>query len=279
VAITINGFAGQYAALSAWTGESEDEMRRDEDYHDDDRDHWLAWDDGRVVGVLHPWRSPDGRHRLYFGKCRPDAYSPLAATIDGECFTQIDAAATGALAALRAVGFADHRLEHEYEIPVTRVDAPVPAGLRVITADQTELEPLMLLDCAIRADIPGAEGWQPDPKWFREETYDSPFFDPLTYRVALDGDRYVGLARIWLSTPVPSDPTPLQRLGCVGVLSGYRQRGLARAMIAAAFGPLLERGIAAVGAEVDATNTASNALMKGLGGRVTGGTVELRRPA
>lgn len=87
----------------------------------------------------------------------------------------------------------------------------------------------MLLDCAIRADIPGADGWQPDAAWFREETYDSPFFDPLTYRVALDGHDYVGLARIWKRTP---STAAYCRLGCVGVLAGYRQRGLGRALIA-----------------------------------------------
>jgi GNAT superfamily N-acetyltransferase len=118
VTVTITGFDGQYAALAAWTGDSPDDLRADDDYHDETRDQWLAWDDG-----------------------------------------------------------------------------------------------------------------------------------------------------------------PLQRLGCVGVLPGYRRRGLARAMIAAAFGPLIQRGVVAVSAEVDETNTASNALMAGLGGRVAGGTVELRRPA
>jgi ribosomal protein S18 acetylase RimI-like enzyme len=294
VAVTITAFNGQYEALAAWTGESPDDLRRDDDYHDEDRGHWLAWENGQVVGVLHPWRSPDGRHRLYFGRCRPDTYGPLAAAIDGEAYVQIDIAETQALAALRDAGFAGHRLEHEYWIPVAPLPVSVPPGLRIITADQSELEPLMLLDCAIRADIPGSQGWQPDPQWFREETYDSPFFDPQTYRIALDADRYVGLARIWLATPASSvpatsassapagpaapGPAPLQRLGCVGVLAGYRRRGLARAMIAAAFAPLHERGVRAVSAEVDESNAASNALMASLGATVTGGTLELRRP-
>lgn len=148
----------------------------------------------------------------------------------------------------------------------------MPSGIRIVTADRTELEPLMLLDCAIRADIPGSEGWQPDPTWFREETYDSPFFDPLTYRVALDGDRYVGLARVWL--PVHDN---LHRLGCVGVLAGYRRRGLAQALIAAAFAPLADRGVPEVSAEADATNVASHSLLTGFGAVVTGTTVELHR--
>jgi hypothetical protein len=64
----------------------------------------------------------------------------------------------------------------------------------------------------IRADIPGAEGWQPDPVWFREETDDPPFFDPQTYRVSLDGAKYVGLARMWKKAPrVSTGPDGLPR--------------------------------------------------------------------
>jgi ribosomal protein S18 acetylase RimI-like enzyme len=275
VTLTITRFAGEYAALAAWTGEPEAQLRADEDYHSGDRQHWLAWDGNAVVGALHPWQSPDGRHRLYYDTCRDDAYAPLAGAIDGECHASLDAAATGALTALAGAGFAEHRRENEYEIPVTRVDAPVPAGLEIITADRTGLEPLMLLDCAIRADIPGAEGWQPDAVWFREETYDSPFFDPQTYRVALDGNDYVGLARVW--KPLPGQR--YGRLGCVGVLAGYRRRGLGRALIAQAFAPLAAAGALAVTAEADVRNTASHLLLTSVGGRVTGGTVELYRTA
>ena len=191
--------------------------------------------------------------------------------VDGECFTAVDAGDRDAIEALTAAGFGPHRREDDFSIPVRRIDAAIPDGLRIVTADATELEPLMLLDCALREDVPGAEGWQPDPVWFREETYDSPFFNPLTYRVALDGDDYVGLARVWLG------PRPIPRLGLIGVLTPYRRRGLARALIAAAFGPLAERGETTVSAEADATNAASQALLTGLGGKITGGTVELRR--
>jgi ribosomal protein S18 acetylase RimI-like enzyme len=142
-----------------------------------------------------------------------------------------------------------------------------------VTADQTELEPLMLLDCAIRADIPGADGWQPDPEWFREETYDSADFDPQTYRVALDGTDYVGLARIWKRQA----SQPFRRLGCVGVLAGYRRLGLGQALIAEAFAPLVAAGETMVTAEADTTNIASHELLTGLGGTVTGGTIELHR--
>jgi ribosomal protein S18 acetylase RimI-like enzyme len=274
MAVRISKFAGEFAALAAWTGDSEEQLRAEADYHAEDRDHWLAWDGDLVVGAVHPWRGPDGRLRLYFGKWRADAFVPLAGVIDAECYAMADAGDTALLGALSAAGFAEYRRENDYEIPVARVESAVPAGIRVITADATELVPLMLLDCAIRADTPGADGWQPDPVWFREETYDSPFFDPPAYRVALDGDRYVGLARIWKQLP----GRRYRRLGCVGVLAPYRRRGLGRALLAQALAPLAEAGETTVTAEADASDPAATALLRGLGARVTGATVELHRP-
>jgi ribosomal protein S18 acetylase RimI-like enzyme len=274
MAVRIARFAGEFTQLAAWTGEPEEQLRADQDYHAGDREHWLAWDGALIVGALHPWRGPDGRQRLYYDRCRADAYQPLAGA--RECYATVDAGGREALTALAQAGFAVNRRENEYEIPVTRVPAPVPDGIRIITADATELEPLMRLDCAVRADIPGSEGWQPDAAWFREETYDSPFFDPRTYCVALAGNDYVGLARIWLRTP---STAPHCRLGCVGVLAGYRRLGLGRALIARAMAPLADRGEELVTAEADATNIASHTLLTSFGGRVTGGTIELLRPA
>jgi ribosomal protein S18 acetylase RimI-like enzyme len=197
----------------------------------------------------------------------------VASVIDAECYTTADADDDAMLGALSAAGFTESRRENNYEIPVAKVDARVPDGIRIVTADRTELEPLMMLDCGIRADIPGAEGWQPDPVWFREETYDSPFFDPQTYRVALDGNAYVGLARVWKHSPSEQ----YRRLGCVGVLAGYRRRGLGRALIAHAMAPLAEAGETLVTAEADTTNIASHTLLSGFGARVSGGTIELHR--
>jgi ribosomal protein S18 acetylase RimI-like enzyme len=85
----------------------------------------------------------------------------------------------------------------------------------------------------------------------------------------------VGLARIWMRRP----SRPYCRLGCVGVLAHYRQRGLGRALIARALAPLADRGEALVTAEADATNIASHALLTSFGGRVTGVTIELLRHA
>lgn len=230
-----------------------------------------ALDGDEVVGAVQRWRSPDGRLHLHFDQTRPDALAPLAASIPGECYTSADRADVEALEALTAAGFTESRREDEFEIPVTRLNAPVPPGYRIVTADQTTLESLALLDVQLREDVPGADGWQVDLAWFRGQTFDSPFYDPETYRVALAGDAYAGLARIWIG------PRPRPRLGLIGVLAPHRRRGVARALIAAAFAPLADRGIPVVTAEADTTNTASQTLLKSLGAQVTGGTVELHR--
>ncbi len=271
--VRVASFAGEFAALADWSGTPEEELRARDAYYSDDQDCLLAWQGSQLAGVLNTWQAPDGRLRLYFGSCRSDAYAPLAAGIGAACYATVDKADLEALRALSGAGFTEVRRENEYEIPVSRVDAVVPDGISIVTADQTELEPLMMLDCAIRADIPGADGWQPDPAWFRAQTYDSPDFDPQAYRVALDGDDYVGLARIWLRSP----SRVYRRLGCVGVLREYRRRGLARALVARALAPVAAAGETAVTAEVDTTNIASHTLLTGFGGRVTGGTVELYR--
>jgi len=116
--LRITKFAGEFAELAAWTGESEAELRKQHDYHEN-REHWLAWEGDQVVGALYPWLSPDGRHRLYFDKCRAGAYAALAGAIAGECYAGVNVADTEMLAELRAAGFVDNRLEHEYEIPVS----------------------------------------------------------------------------------------------------------------------------------------------------------------
>jgi hypothetical protein len=145
--VLVTRFAGEFSALAAWTGDSEEQLRAEEDYHAEDREHWLAWDGVQVVGALHPWRSPDGRLRLYYDRCRPDAYTPLAGVIAGQCYATVSIGDEAMLDALTGAGFIEDRQENEYSIPVARTDAAVPAGIRVVSADETELEPLMILDC------------------------------------------------------------------------------------------------------------------------------------
>jgi hypothetical protein len=51
--ITVTPLGTQYEALAAWTGEPVEDVRRQvEDDHEEQRDHWIAWRDGGVVGRL-----------------------------------------------------------------------------------------------------------------------------------------------------------------------------------------------------------------------------------
>jgi GNAT superfamily N-acetyltransferase len=241
-------FTDEYESLGALTGQSRDELIAEQGNHDG-RDWWLAWDGNRVVGLMQPWLRPDNKQALFFGPCAPGAYALFAAQIPGAVVTVLDTAEQVPLDELADAGFTTMRFEDRYSIPVRPLDAPIPPGLRIISAADTELKLLMALDCALREDVPGSAGWQPDATWFREETYDSPYFDPSTYLVALDGEKYVGLVRIW------NGPQPLPRLGLIGLLPAYRRRGLAKALISRAF----------------------TALLASLGGVVTGSDVELSR--
>jgi ribosomal protein S18 acetylase RimI-like enzyme len=271
--ITVTPLGAQYEAVAAWIGEPVEDVRRQvEDDHEEERDHWLAWRDGGVVGVLHPWRAPDRRLRLFFERTDPAAYGPLLEKVEGPCVTTIDEADREAVAALAGLGFEIVRREAQLEIPVTRTSFAVPAGYRLISAADTGIRELMALDDALRDDVPGAEGWETNETSFREETYDSPYFDPQAYLVAVDADgSYAGLVRVW------NGPRPLPRLGLIGVLRDHRRRGLARALISAAFNVLHDRGATVVTAEADETNTASLTLLASFGAAEVGAEVELFR--
>ncbi|TDU90211.1 acetyltransferase (GNAT) family protein [Kribbella voronezhensis] len=238
----------------------------------EDQEGWIASRDGAVIGELHPWPAPDRKLRLFFGDTEPAAYEPLIDKVTGPCLTTVDEADRPTVDALRALGFTPVRREVRLEIPVTRASFDVPAGYRLISAADTGVQDLMALDDALRTDVPGAEGWESDEASFREQTYDSPYFDPATYLVAVDPENtYAGLVRIW------NGPRPLPRLGLIGVLRNHRRRGLARALVSAALTVLADRGASLVTAEADETNTASLTLLASFGAVQVGADLELAR--
>jgi ribosomal protein S18 acetylase RimI-like enzyme len=168
--------------------------------------------------------------------------------------------------ALTAEGFTETGRSREYEIPVPQSrPAEAPSGIDIRTADRVELPALARLEGDLRGGVVELD-------WFRREMVDSPYFDPLTYRVGLDGDRAVGMARVWLG------PRPRPHLGAIGVLPGYRRRGLGQALLAAALAPLADRGVPVVTAFAESADTATAALFTAAGARITGDWIEMRRP-
>jgi GNAT superfamily N-acetyltransferase len=201
----------------------------------------------------------------------PDAELPA-----GRVYVEADEADPTRVRALTRLGFTIRRRELVLELPtdpaawhVSSVEPP--PGVSFVPADRVDEEQLRLLDDLLRNDVPGTDGWKWSPEGFREETYDSPDFDPATYLVALDdGTTGIGLARVWMR---PDHP----RLGLIGVRPDRRRRGVARALVAAVLTVVRERGAPEVGTEVDETNAASRQLLFGFGARTVGASLELVR--
>jgi RimJ/RimL family protein N-acetyltransferase len=245
--------------------------------------HWHALEDDVVVGKGYALHRPDGRVLVSADTWRDDVFEVVVRAMVGDLgepvFTVVDEDDREHLGRWSALGFRDHRREDEFVIPTDPAltglaDAAPPPGYTLVTADAADEDRLRDLDERLRQHVPGTAGWVSTPEDFRRQTYDSRWLDPATYLVAIrdDGDEgeYAGLARVWRGRRVP-------RLGLVGVLPPHRRRGLARALLAAAFRPLHERGVARVAAEVDQANTASQTLLRSIGATRTGGAIELVR--
>jgi ribosomal protein S18 acetylase RimI-like enzyme len=206
---------------------------------------------------------PDGR---YFVR-NPDPES--LADLRTDVYCTVDASE---IESYMALGFDVHRREGTYVMPVRFAPTETRADIVFANADEVDETTLRLLDDELRQDVPGTDGWQWNADDFREETYEAAGFDPTTYLVAVDREsgECVGIVRVWMKQPIP-------RLGFIGVRRSYRRRGIARALLAEVFARLGERGIDEVSTEIDETNTASRALLEGLGARRTGTSVELVR--
>ncbi|MDF2739152.1 MAG: acetyltransferase [Actinomycetia bacterium] len=245
-------------------------------------DGWTVRHGEAVVGQAVAFVRPDSRCFVAFRSCCAEAYRPLVQAIAEhlrrDLHTEIDEADAEVRDRLVGLGFVISRREHIYTIPtdptVTGLsNVALPAGLEVVTADRVDEDLLRELDDELKQDVPGADGWKWDRQGFRKETYDAPDFDPATYLVAIEqaSGRYAGLVRVWNR---PGGP----RLGLIGVGRLYRRRGLARSLLAQAFGVLHDRGKAEVVAEVDVTNTGSNRLLARLGAWRIGGFTEMICP-
>lgn len=243
---------------------------------------WRALDGGEVVGSIRASLRPDGRWHVGFESCRDDACEPLLDAVAGntssDLYLTVSEKDPEALARFTKAGFSISRRESFYRIPTDPAitgltQTRAPEGTVIISAARADEEELRLLDDTLRQDVPGADGWKWDPGDFAEETYDSGGFNPDTYLIAVDvasGD-YIGLVRVWDNPGAP-------RLGLIGVVRGYRRRGIARALLSRAFRVVHENGKTEAGAEADDTNEAAVALLTSLGARRTVGILELIRP-
>jgi ribosomal protein S18 acetylase RimI-like enzyme len=206
---------------------------------------------------------PDGR-RFLLGP--PEGILP-----SGELFATVEEHDVDRLRALEALGFVRERRELRLILPANVPRTAAPQGVKAVPVDAVDEETLRLLDDELRQDVPGTDGWRWTTDDFRDQTYLSPQFDPAVYLVAMFADESVGICRVWIR---PKQP----RLGFIGVRRSLRQRGIARWLLGETFAVLHERGEHEIATEVDETNVASRALLEGLGGRVVGAELELRRP-
>jgi len=206
---------------------------------------------------------PDGRRFLI---SRPDGTLP-----PGELFATADENDAEHLRALESLGFVRERKELQLVLPADVPRSPPPPGVAALRADEVEEETLRLLDDELRQDVPGTDGWRWTAGNFHEETFLSPHFDPAVYLVATCEGENAGICRVWIR---PEHP----KLGFIGVRRSLRRQGIASWFIGEAFAVLHARGEREVWTEVDETNVASRTLLDGLGGRLVGTSLELRRP-
>lgn len=242
---------------------------------------WNLVRGGDVLGGAYATCRPDGRWFVSIDGWDEAADAPLLAAMVADLRhdlrTVIDGADEQELRRWQGLGFEPARRALLLAIPVDPAAtglsrSALPDGIVLVSADAVDETALREMDDTLRADVPGCAGWVNDPMEFREHTFDDRQFDPATYLVAVDDacERFAGLVRVWTS-PRRS------RLGLIAVTAPYRGRGLAKALLAAAFAALHERGVQTVATEVDVTNAASRGLLGSIGAEQVGETVELVR--
>lgn len=219
---------------------------------------------------------PDGRCFVSFD-ANPVEVREQLEELARDLYATVDEADAEARRLHEQLGFVVNRRESNYLIPtdpqITGLrGVEAPRGFVLVGADRVDANRLRVLDDALRQDVPGTDGWRWGEADFREETFESPQFDPATYLVAVEetSGELAGLVRVWNNPGTP-------RLGLIAVLPSYRRRCLARTLLGRAFGVLHDRGQAEVSAEVDDANVASTTLLTALGARRTGGSLELIR--
>ncbi|MFG1626103.1 GNAT family N-acetyltransferase [Kribbella sp. NPDC049227] len=233
---------------------------------------WHAIENDLVVGRGHASRRLDGRTFLSIDTWRDTVFDQLATAMMADQpaprYTVVDETDHDLIASWERAGFVTWRRESEFVVPTSLPTAAAPAGVVIATADDVAEAPLRELDRAIRAEVESGAGWQTMPAEVLPWQGGTRPIDPSKYTVAVRDGRYVGLVRVATMTRCP-------RIGLVAVLAAEQRHGIARALLSRVLGELHRSGFEAATAEIDETNEAAMALFDGLGGRRTGGSLEL----
>lgn len=172
-----------------------------------------------------------------------------------------------AKALLAHAEFMPIRMEHLGRVPLARLlDLSADAHHELVPVTCLDPADVAALDNEVRGDIPGSEEWRGTAADLLDPL-DDPESDPELYLVArsLDTETLDGLIRVWNRSPSP-------RLGCIGVVRGWRRTRLAGSMVRSVARVLHERGVGSIIAETDDGNRDSEAMARRAGGEVTGAT-------
>lgn len=211
---------------------------------------------------------PDGQWLLRLPE-DSTRWSGLVATLPdriGPTLLSVEEGRADAL--LRSLGFRANRTDQLWEVALRDLPRSVTsADHELVRITGCDLTAVTDLDNAVRAQIPGTEGWVNSVPGLQESLEDDEF-DPELYLIAVHRHTgsYDGLIRVW-NRPVP-------RLGCVGVRAEWRRTRVGPALIAAAADVLQHRGVTHVVAETDITNRDSHPLAARNGAMPRGRTVE-----
>ncbi|MEO7296098.1 MAG: GNAT family N-acetyltransferase, partial [Candidatus Limnocylindria bacterium] len=127
-----------------------------------------------------------------------------------------------------------------------------PDAVTIRSGTRDEVDAIVAAEDEAFRDHPGHRDWTDEDT---RGMIAQPHFDPTVWLVAWDGDQVAGAVENWIYSN-ENEQLGIQRawLDRVSVRRPWRQRGLARALIAASLRALHERGITEAMLGVDARN-------------------------
>jgi GNAT superfamily N-acetyltransferase len=237
---------------------------------------WQAVEGDQVVGRGDTARRPDGRIFISIDSWHDATFDQLAhamlADLPRPLYTVVDEPDLDLTSCWQRAGFATGRRECEYVVPTDPQISGLgtvlpPDGVTILPVGAAQESPLREIYDAIRNEVDATIGWESMPA--EVPANGTPQLDPLKYAVAVEGDRYVGLARI--TGRMNRQP----RIGLLAVRSDQQRRGIARALLAHVLGSLHRSGVETAWAEVNESNGAATALFEGIGARCASSNLEL----